>query len=424
MNNTKRTTERVSKLLLFTFLFLIFLPFSYSLDITTDESKYSANEGVNIFLDPILNATYANYTTYWGDHPSSDYDLLVPYTGATDDVDLGNNDLTSDNGYFDKVGVGTTMFDVGVVFEVNTGNGKFNNNLTVGGYYFGDGSQLTGLPECIWTNESGTATYQGDTLINGSLTVGNMELSGNDGETELSYTGQLLQGDSSSVFDIRLNTTLFPGYPFNFKAYIDSSASSTTGVLVQKGSIGTYADISPPQVVEGIRFIFDDESISQSQGTRSYKGVNNEFVSIIQSGGQQNSYGVYSKFNNPSLGGGSGTTNLYGSYNEFTQGVSFTGSPELNEYGFYSKSVDDVYLAGVVNRYGLYLEGYDEGSFEDEVYAIFVDDGDSQFGGDVNIDGDLQADDYYSGDGTQGFTGTCGYRFNIIVKDGLIVGCN
>lgn len=37
--------------------------------------------------------------------------------------------------------------------------------------------------------------------------------------------------------------------------------------------------------------------------------------------------------------------------------------------------------------------------------------------------GMVQADDYYSGDGTQGYTGTCTSDTDIVVKDGLIVSC-
>ena len=121
--------------------FVLLLPSSYSLDITTPEIKHNAGEGVNIFLEPVINATYANYTTYWGDRPPEDYDLLVPYTGATDDVDLGTYNLEADEGFF-------------------------NENVTAD-YFLGDGSQLTGITEGIWVNDSGTAVYQGDTLING-----------------------------------------------------------------------------------------------------------------------------------------------------------------------------------------------------------------------------------------------------------------
>ncbi|MEA3430301.1 MAG: DUF2341 domain-containing protein [Nanoarchaeota archaeon] len=41
-----------------------------------------------------------------------------------------------------------------------------------------------------------------------------------------------------------------------------------------------------------------------------------------------------------------------------------------------------------------------------------------------SVDGTFQADDYYSGDGTQGYTGSCGSGTTLTVKDGLITGCS
>lgn len=43
--------------------------------------------------------------------------------------------------------------------------------------------------------------------------------------------------------------------------------------------------------------------------------------------------------------------------------------------------------------------------------------------GDLNIDETIQAQDYYSGDGTQGYTGTCASGTTLTVKDGLVTGC-
>jgi hypothetical protein len=53
--------------------------------------------------------------------------------------------------------------------------------------------------------------------------------------------------------------------------------------------------------------------------------------------------------------------------------------------------------------------------------AILVE-GDSKLEGDVNITGNLQANNYFSSDGTEGWTGNC--SGTIEVKNGLVVGCS
>ncbi len=42
----------------------------------------------------------------------------------------------------------------------------------------------------------------------------------------------------------------------------------------------------------------------------------------------------------------------------------------------------------------------------------------------LEVGGTFQADDYYSGDGTQGYTGSCADGTSLTVKDGLITGCS
>ncbi len=42
----------------------------------------------------------------------------------------------------------------------------------------------------------------------------------------------------------------------------------------------------------------------------------------------------------------------------------------------------------------------------------------------LEVDGTLQADDYYSGDGTQGMTDTCADGTDLVIKDGLVVSCS
>ena len=97
--------------------YLILILFLFQLTLISSATEF----GYNNLNKPTLSKTVVNYTQqnvnsseYWGTHPSADYDLLVPYTGATGDVDLGSNDLTVNgdtlyvNSTSDKVGVGTT----------------------------------------------------------------------------------------------------------------------------------------------------------------------------------------------------------------------------------------------------------------------------------------------------------------------------
>lgn len=43
---------------------------------------------------------------------------------------------------------------------------------------------------------------------------------------------------------------------------------------------------------------------------------------------------------------------------------------------------------------------------------------------DLDVNGDFIADNYYSGDGTQGMTGTCNSSTTLTIKDGLVVSCS
>jgi len=43
--------------------------------------------------------------------------------------------------------------------------------------------------------------------------------------------------------------------------------------------------------------------------------------------------------------------------------------------------------------------------------------------GNIQASGNLTSDNYFSGDGTQGMTGSCGAATTLTIKDGLIVGC-
>ncbi len=69
--------------------------------------------------------------------------------------------------------VGNWTADRGDYWNTSTSL-DFTTNLTTTGnitadYYFGDGSQLTGISGGIWTNVSGTATFDGDANVTGDI---------------------------------------------------------------------------------------------------------------------------------------------------------------------------------------------------------------------------------------------------------------
>jgi len=408
----------------------------------------SVNNVTNIFTNYSL---YANQSSYLIDGENT----YVPYTGATADVDLGAFRLdttgtisgglinavtglyqtlrvdgkltlagggawiTSDS-YANFTGVVRSLNDVCVVGtgcltdiynfwelggetpeEVTTNNSiKIFNNLQAGNitaldnitadFYKGDGSLLTGLPEGMWNNDSNTAQFEGNVNITGNLSVGTLELNSDESKSPLSYFGTSTGSDSPSVAQFYINTTLNPAYPFDFKAYVDTSASGNAGVLIQRGQIGTYQN-GNTQLIEGIRFIIEEESATQTTGVRTVKGINNEFKDPTITGGTNTAYGLYNDFNGRAYTGGSGTIGQYGVYVTQGQDTSFAGTTTKNEYGVFIQSIADFFIAGTGNRYGMYLDGFDKGANEQGAWGIWVDDGLSRFD-DVNITTDLYAD--------------------------------
>lgn len=389
--------------------------------------------------------------------------LFVPYVGATGDVDLGSyrldttgtisggiinantglyNNIRADNkieifgvnsylyseGYANFSGIVRSNDDLCVVglgclsdiynfwflgetkLETNYDT-KINGDLTANSYCIGL-SCITSWDDVngsIWTENNGVVSYDGNlnvagnATIGGKLTVGNMEMSGSDEEAELSYSGFLNVSTAPSVFNILVNTTLYPGYPFYYKAYVDPSASSNVGVLITKGDIGTFADNAYTQLIEGIRFVFSENSPIQTQGTRKLKSINNEIKFSGQSGGTYEFIGLYNKFDtvgNPS----GGTRNVYGAYNDFGAFYEFAGgTPTYNEYGYYSKSVAPFTVGGAtINRYGLYLTGYTKSSSDNNAYAIYVNDGTTYLGGDLQADSNTLSNCAWEGDATTG----------------------
>lgn len=77
-----------------------------------------------------------------------------------------------------------------------------------------------------------------------------------------------------------------------------------------------------------------------------------------------------------------------------------------------------------------YFEGYNFGRgmpfiriHDSGGIALLNDQINMSYSGDINMSGALRANDYYSGDGSQGFTGTCTSGQDLDFRDGLLISC-
>lgn len=270
-----------------------------------------------------------------------------------------------------------------IIMNGTTGNISTVGNITANTYY-GDGSQLTGI-------SSG--------FSNGSnIWVNNMGVG-----IEPAYPIHALKqtsGNPIMYFDI--NGTGGLGSAVNFNLLVPSHATDTgtLGILGFFNNLNNGKDRTGATLVEGVRNNFDTSGVVQTKGSATYKGVYNIYNSVQHTGGTITYYGEHSTMPNALILSGNPTYNIYG--NKLDSG----------------STILDI-ASGTINRYGLYLQGWACTAFDNNCYGIYDN------GGNWKTLGSIQGNDYYSGDGTQGMTGTCTIASitSITVKDGLITGC-
>lgn len=157
-------------------------------------------------------------------------------------------------------------------------------------------------------------------------------------------------------FDVRQNRALFA--PMHFKNVNVYNTSNPTALILY-GEGGIYNSNSGISTVVGSRLTLGSGDNTQASGTRVYKGQEIQANTGQISAGTRTITGY--EFTNTAVLGLSGvpTTTMYGA--KFTK----------TDHNTISRS-DTV-------SYGLYLDNWDVGTFENSSYSIWVDEGDAVF---------------------------------------------
>jgi hypothetical protein len=331
-------------------LVLTLLPFSYALDINTISEKFLAQEGVVINDDPTINATYSNSTNYWGD-------------------------------YF------YTLFDNYPNWNTAFGWGDHST----AGYSTVDG---------IWTNDSGTAMYDGNVNVTGNLSTNNIQAN---------HIGLLESGiDDNYAIDIHVvDDADHSGYfhtdfstvktgsiiALDFEGEVSSAApdGGTIAIRSLQGLVKTSKDRSAATQLEGAALtVGSTGDAAQTQGSRYLKGlVLNINTPNFPTAGDQTDYGIQTIFGS--------TVEIAGTHDKTVYGVNLAGSADFHGG------------TGTWDRYGIYLSNWGQGVW-DTSYAIFIADGKSHFkeievndtstfNSNVLVNANVTAD-YFKGDGS------------------------
>lgn len=317
------------------------------------------------------------------------------------------SDIMADWGLFSRnvtIGNGTTSIEMnGTTGMINT-----TGNISADTYY-GDGSKLTGI--------SGGSSFTYSDYFNQDLnTSNNVRFRnvkvGNNTQTTLGTDGLLLLDGNYSGAVVAVGASVKPVYygPATFAVVLGNPimrAESEAQLFrftplwpAKNNRTATALYFAPP--THAINLSEDYRLTAESQVTRSYFAFNDasrDFSTV--------------------------------DYRWFEHGgaVQFLDLnyelPDYNEVIYHAKggATRTAGTSGSINQQGFKCTGFGtmSGLTSSDNVECFSSDG-----GIVNLTGNsiLQSNDYYSGDGTQGMTGTCGSGTTLTVKDGLITGCS
>ena len=270
-----------------------------------------------------------------------------------------------------------------------TDNVSYSNSTNYWGDYFytlfddytdwntafgwGDHSLAGYLTSQLWTNVSGIATYDGNVNVTGNLSAQRIGLYGTQTvDHPLSFHGLLGTGDPNTIIHVDLNTSQSTAFPLHFRAYtvVESGAG---GEQILKGEYGSYNNGSASVVATGVYLESDTNSVGMIEpGTRATTGVE---AQMGNGQGAFNSDGIWSR---------------YGFRGFFNGLISVAGTPEFEDYGLHLVHNGNLNVGGTTNKYGIYLDGWARNPVTElngDGYSIFVNNGQSYFGGDIIANG-------------------------------------
>lgn len=243
------------------------------------------NSAFNISVNNVT--VYVNSTDYWGDYYFGDYNLsnfnlsgYVPYTGATQDVDLGANGLSSNDltassitssSYINFVGTSSPVFS-GVFYTIYPSSSKYEEVYSHGttpmnvSYIWSDPNDDYQYPMVMWKYLCGVFT---------TCDWVNITERGLNSKSNIT-TGEYFIGDGSKLTGITSGGTSY--YPNN-----DTIINTTNGLavntteyyLLKNNSGQAYLDAPTLNISSSYTYIGDEQSslVSTSTGSSSDKVV-------------------------------------------------------------------------------------------------------------------------------------------------------
>lgn len=154
-----------------------------------------------------------------------------------------------------------------------TGNIETPENVTAS-FFKGDGSELTGIAGGIWTNVSGTATYEDNVNITGNLSIGGINFSSSPLHIKVdSDDGAIRIEENSGIefFDISVDS-------FGDLQFVNDAGLISVEVRDSSGYLGVSSRIEHIDDVDTY-FAFSSDRLQIVIG-------NDEFFNMIEQGGQ------------------------------------------------------------------------------------------------------------------------------------------